>query len=308
MSVTEVATGRTVLPVAGSTFVLAAGQQDRPERWPDALASLRATGCQLVDLADTWVRIDLLDEPQLDFLGSALADAGITLVGVSIVRASVIDPVDGAANLERILRAVAAAARLRAPLVSIGLHRPLNGAQLDGPFWLVPHPRDPDDDATFALVTERIAEICAAAESYDMQVSLELHESTLLDRSGRVRRILRSVASPRLGVNLDLGNLIRVPGAPAETWQETTAALAPDVNYWHMKNYLRAGHPSLGNVVSHQCLLGDGEIDYRSALRTVAGAGYTGPLVVEHYGGDGLWALHEGRRYLETVIEEENLR
>ncbi len=136
-----------------------------------------------------------------------------------------------------------------------------------------------------------------------MNVSLELHEATLLDRSERVLRLLDRTAASNLGVNLDIGNLVRVAGEPAEPWRETVDRLAPHVNYWHLKNYLRVEHLS-GIALSAPCSIDMGEIDYRYALSVVLGHGYTGPLCLEHYGGDAFAAMQRGANYLVGLLSE----
>src|SRR5262249_12845772 len=195
-------------------------------------------------------------------LRTRIRDAGLRLAGASVIRASVLDPGHGPANLARTLRAVDAARALGAPVLSIGFHRPLRGDQLTGPFWMVPHPADDASDAGFARAAALLGEVCARAARHQIAVSLELHEATLLDRSQRVLRLIADTGPVNLGVNLDLGNLVRVPGPLAEPWQDTARRLAPHVSYWHMKNYLRLGHPVSGPVTSAPVALGEGEIDY----------------------------------------------
>jgi sugar phosphate isomerase/epimerase len=299
------------LQIAGSTLPLAAiapsgtaMTEATPRDWADQLTRLRSIGFEAIDLVDGWLRIDQLEERGVRDLRTVIHDLGLTLVGISVIRASVIDPQSGRANLERTRRALHAAAGLGAPMVSVGFHRPLTGRQLEAPFWTVPHPEDHDDDANFALAVERLGALCDEAAALGIDVSLELHESTLLDRSARVLRLLDGVQAPNFGVNLDIGNLIRVPFRPPESWRDTVDALAPHVTYWHLKNYQRLEHPAAGLVLSAPCALGEGEIDYRSALHTVTAAGYRGPLCLEHYGGDALWAMRRSHEYLDTLLAE----
>ena len=290
------------LRIAGSTLPLASGAT--PHAWAEQLARLQTAGFDAFDLVDGWLRIDELDEGGVRDLRSVIESLGLSLVGVSVIRASVIDPRDGEANLERTRRALHAAAGLGTTMVSIGFHRPLTGRQLDAPFWTVPHPEDDDGDANFALAVERLRGLSEEAQTLGIDVSLELHEATLLDRSDRVLRLLDGVDAANLGVNLDIGNLIRVPHRPPETWRATVSALAPRVTYWHLKNYQRLEHPDAGLVLSTPCALGEGEIDYRWALQTLIGAGYRGPLCIEHYGGDALWAMRRSREYLEDLVAD----
>jgi sugar phosphate isomerase/epimerase len=294
--------------IAGSTYALpplpaGAGPRD----WERALRGLARIGFEAIDLVDSWLRFDLLDDAGLAGLGAAIRDAGLRLAGASVIRASMLDPDDGPANLARTLRAVHAAHVLGAPVLSIGFHRPLRGDQLSGPFWLVPHPEDDASEAGFARAAELLGRVCTEAAAHGITVALELHESTLLDRAQRVLRLIDGAAAlgaASLGVNLDLGNLVRVPGPLAEPWQDTARLLAPHVRYWHVKNYLRLGHPVTGPVTTAPVGVGEGEIDYRQALRLVLGAGYRGPLCVEHHHGDALWALAQGREYLRAVLAD----
>jgi sugar phosphate isomerase/epimerase len=291
--------------IAGSTYALPplpAGAA--PPDWERALRGLARIGFEAIDLVDGWLRFDLLNDAGLAGLGTAIRDAGLRLAGASVIRASMLDPDNGPANLARTLRAVHAAQVLGAPVLSIGFHRPLRGDQLSGPFWLVPHPEDDASDAGFDRAAGLLRQVCARAAAHGITVALELHESTLLDRSQRALRLIDGAGAANLGVNLDLGNLVRVPGPLAEPWQDTARQLAPHVCYWHVKNYLRLGHPATGPVTSAPVAVGEGEIDYRQALRIVLGAGYPGPLCVEHHHGDALWALASGREYLLAVLAD----
>ena len=293
------------LVVAGSTLALARpGAPARaadPRCWAEQLKTISALGFDHVDLVSAWVSPGTLDEQRLDDLGGALATAGLALTGVSLVRASIIDPADADANLELTFATLEASARLGVPLVSIGFHRPLQGAQLDGPFWMAPAPQDDAGDASFARAIERLAQVCRRAAELELEVSLELHEGTLLDRGERIVRLLDGVAAPNLGVNLDVGNLVRVPGPLVEPWQATLEACLGRINYWHLKNYIRLEQPASGLALSAPCGLADGEIDYRTAIGRAVEAGYRGALCIEHYGGDPLWVMQQARDYLLSL-------
>lgn len=291
--------------VAGSTLPLRPGAG--PAGWEPELQRLERGGFAAFDLVDAWLRVDRLTPRELAALRGVADGVGLTIAGVSVIRASVIDPRHGEANLERTLRALDAAAALGAGVVGVGFHRPLQGRQLEAPFWMVPHPEDDASDANVALAARRLGVVCDRAAALGLDVALELHESTLLDRSSRVLALLDAVGADNLGVNLDIGNLIRTPFPPAEPWRETAERLAPHVNYWHLKNYVRLEDAS-GSALTAPCPLGDGELDYRWAVATVLAAGYRGPLCIEHYGGDALWAMTRGREYLDALLAELEVR
>lgn len=298
-----------MLEIGGSTLPLARIRDQESRRlagvdvWREDLLRIKACGFDAVDLVDSWLRVDLLDSGELDLLRSVFDATGVCLLGVSVVRASVIEPERGSSNLKRTLAAVDAAARLGSPLISIGFHRELSGPQQREHFWVAPHPEDSDSDENLALACTRVVAICNRAAEHSMLVSLELHESTLLDRSDRVLHLLDRAAAPNLGVNLDIGNLVRVPHDPAEPWRQTVDRLAPHVNYWHLKNYLRVEHES-GLAMSTPCSIDMGEIDYRYALSVLLDNGYRGPLCLEHYGGDAFAAMQRGAGYLNRLLIE----
>lgn len=294
--------------IAGSTLVFAVRPRDEPLReaganaWADELGELREAGFDAVDLVDSWLAPGYLSAAELRELAAALGDTGLRLAGISVVRRSVIDPRDGAANLDYTLRSLDAAAALGAPVVSIGFHRPLTPEQRAASFWLVDPPQDDRADATWALAAERVGRVVARAEELGIGVALELHEGTLLDSAAGALRVIELVGSTSLGVNPDLGNLVRVPEPLAAGWEETLRAVLPHTTYWHVKNYARVERPGL--VVTLPSELEAGHIDYRRALGLALDAGYAGPVCIEHYEGDALGAIARGRAYVEQVVRD----
>jgi sugar phosphate isomerase/epimerase len=296
--------------IAGSTLALAqSGVNGRvaieggPRVWSAELSRLARRGFSTIDFVDAWFPLDGLPERTLHDLRSAIEDAGVRLAGVSVVCCSVIDPEHGQANLERILRSVDATACLGAPVLSIGFHRPLTEEQKTGPFWMRQAPTDKRDEEHWRVAADRVATVSERCARYDIALSLELYEGTLLGDARGALRILEDVNRENVGVNPDIGNLVRVPELMEESWRETIALCSGRINYWHLKNYIRLEHPS-GLVLSTPSPLSSGEIDYRHALAVARAGGYEGPLCIEHYGGDSIWEMEQGRRYLETLLED----
>jgi sugar phosphate isomerase/epimerase len=259
-------------------------------------------GFDAVDLVDSWLAPGYLSAAELRELAAVLGDTGLRLAGISVVRRSVIDPRDGTANLDYTLRSLDAAAALGAPVVSIGFHRPLTPEQRSASFWLVDPPRDDRSEANWALAAERVGRVVARAEELGIAVALELHEGTLLDSAAGALRVIELVGSTSLGVNPDLGNLVRVPEPLAASWEETLRAVLPHTTYWHVKNYARVERPGL--VVTLPSELEAGHVDYRRALGLALDAGYAGPVCIEHYEGDALGAIARGRAYVEQVVRD----
>lgn len=67
------------------------------------------------------------------------------------------------------------------------------------------------------------------------------------------------------------------------------------------------GHVARGGA-AHELLareeLHAGDVGDRLALRTVLAAGYRGPVVVEHDGGDAMWMQEQSRVYLERLLTD----
>jgi sugar phosphate isomerase/epimerase len=300
--------------LAGSTLVLAVRRHEvpvaqlGPSVWARELSELRTAGFDAVDLVDSWLSPAELGDDELGELRDVLAGCELTLAGVSVVRRSVIDPEDGERNLELTLRTVEAAAILGAPVVSIGFHRPLTAAQKAAPFWMAPAPEDDRTPETWALAVARVGQVAARARSLGVEVSLELHEGTLLDSPAGALTIIDRVGAENLGINPDLGNLLRVPAPLERGWEDLLRACLPRMNYWHVKNYARLEHPETGLVLTTPSPLAAGVIDYRGALRIALEHGYAGPICIEHYEGDALEAIASGRRYLEGVLRELGAR
>ena len=272
--------------------------------WARELAEMRQAGFEAIDLVDSWLSPAQMTAVQLLELREILESLGLELAGVSVIRRSVIDPRDGQENLDFTLRSLDAAAALGAPIVSIGLHRPLLPAQKVSQFWMVPGPRDERDDANWALAIERIGVVASRAAELGMEVTLELHENTLVGSVEGAVRIVEGVGASNLGINPDIGNLIRVPQPLAFGWLDILQGALPYMNYWHAKNYIRLEHPATGIALSYPTELETGVVDYREAVRIAVAHGYTGPICIEHYEGDALGAIARGRRYLESVLDE----
>jgi len=300
----------TLLTIAGSTLVLAVRAREKPamelspHEWASELGELRAAGFEAIDLVDSWLTPGAMSESSLRELRAVLDDSGLELAGVSVIRRSMTDPVVGEANLEFTLRSVDASASLGAPIVGIGFHNPLTAQQKEWPFWVVPGYQDARDDETWNIAAKRVGLVAERAAQHGLKVTLELHEGTLLDSPTGAIRIIEQSGASNVGINPDLGNLVRIPARLPAGWLQLIKESLPYMNYWHLKNYMRIEAPEVGVALSYPTDLEFGMIDYRAALRLALAHGYHGPLCIEHYEGDALWAIEKGRRYLEEVMRQ----
>jgi sugar phosphate isomerase/epimerase len=298
--------------VAGSTLALpdrhrsaCTGGSAAASVWSADLAKLRRSGFEAIDLVDTWLSPGELGSGELAELRAVISGLGLTLTGISVIRKSIIDPRDGAANLEHTQASIDAAVALGAPLVCIGFHRPLTAEQSgQWPFWSVDAPGDERDAVVWQLAVTRLREVCQYAAERGIQVSLELYEQTLLGSGADAARLVNDVGAPNLGLNPDLANLYREPRELGETWQETLRRSLPHMNYWHVKNFGRAPVWPAGPFVTFPTAMADGDIDYAEAFRMAASAGYPGPICIEHYGGDRVWEQRSALRYVTWLLDE----
>jgi sugar phosphate isomerase/epimerase len=134
-------------------------------------------------------------------------------------------------------------------------------------------------------------------------ISLEVYEGTYLGDSESSVEFLADIAHDNVGLNPDLGNLVRAQ-EPIEPWEAIAVKLLPLANYWHVKNYARAENPLTGTYLSTPATLPAGLIDYRKAVRYAIAMGFRGAVLAENYGGDGLGVSADNARYLRRLIAD----
>ena len=274
------------------------------ETWLADLRRLGDLGFDAVDITDSWLRPGDLSSSRLGELGSVLRTAGLEALAISAIRRSVIDPAEGDANLAYSHRTIEAASALGCPIVSVGLHRPLLPRQRAALwFWTVDGPRDLQDRETYRQAATRLRELGQHGEEVGVELSLELYEGTLLGTAESAVRLLEQIGHPNVGLNPDIGNLVRQHGViePIDIMLDLTL---PYANYWHLKNYLRLEDSTTGQVLTTPATMEHGVINYRSAIKEAVGLGFRGPFCVEHYGGDMLGIMKTNLEYTRTVIEE----
>lgn len=280
------------------------GESGSPiERWRADLLEVSDAGFGEVDLTDSWVRYGDLSPQQTGDLRESLASAGLAAVSLSAIRRSVIDERHGAEHLAYAHRTLDVAAELGVGVVSVGLHRaltPEQRAQLW--FWTVEGHRDPfDDDEAWALAVTRLRELGRHAGELGMLLSLELYEHTFLGTSASAVRLVEDIGLDVVGLNPDIGNLIRLH-EPVEDWREIAEATMPYANFWHVKNYTRDEDAAAGLFSTVPTSLELGVINYREAVKIALRNGFQGVICVEHYGGDGLSVSATNRDYLRGRV------
>lgn len=277
-------------------------QEAPAERWEATLSQVAGTGFTHVDLTDSWLRVGDLPAARRAELVAVLAGLGLEVPAISTARRSVIDPLRGTENLAYCHRVLEAAPEFGATTVSVGLFQALTEQQREVLwFWTVPGARDPDDPRLWDLAVSRFRELGKHAADLGLSLSLELYEDTYLGTADSAVRLVTDIDLPNVGLNPDLGNLVRLQ-RPVEHWQSMLDKTLPYANYWHVKNYYRMEDPATGTVLTQPAPLELGVINYRSAIAQAVRSGYRGAFCAEHYGGDGLGVSAVNRDYLRTLL------
>jgi len=273
------------------------------EAWSATFSEVAEAGFQCVDLTDSWVRVSDLVPGRLDELKAAAGKGGLRLASVSVSRRSVIDAKEGDANLAYSHRVLDAAAHLGVPVVSFGLHQALTPQQQRQLwFWTAEGHKDPvGDREVWQEAVRRLRELGRHGGEVGVLVSLEMYEDTYLGTSESAVRLVEDIGLETLGLNPDVGNLVRLH-RPVEDWREILQKTLPYTNFWHVKNYFRDEDVARGYYVAVPAPLELGFVNYRDAFAWALQDGFQGVICTEHYGGDGLSVSATNQRYLREKL------
>ncbi len=277
--------------------------QDAPaDAWFENLNEVRGLGFTEVDPTDSWLRIADLGPTRLGEFQDIIKRLGLTVPAISTARRSVIDPELGEENLAYSHRVIDVAPAVGAQIVNLGLLPRLLPAQAEALwFWEQPGRSDPDDQAVWDLAVARFRELGDHASSVGVAIALEMYEDTYIGTADSAVRFVTDIDHPAVGLNPDLGNLVRLH-RPVEAWRSMLAKVLPYTNYWHVKNYYRMEDPASGVILTSPAPLESGMMSYKLAVADALAAGYRGAFCVEHYGGDGLGVCASNRDYLRSVL------
>lgn len=290
-------------PIAASTLSfsgsLAGGRvphEADASHWLAVFEEVAEAGFDQVDLTDSWLRVGDIAPARYDELRAAAAQTNVELASISAIRQSVIHGQRGLENLAYSHRTIDAAAALGIETVSVGLHQELSAAQRQALwFWTERGHRDRPED--WDLAVSRLRELGEHAAQVGVLLSLEMYEDTFLGTGESAVRLVQDIGSASVGLNPDIGNLIRLH-RPIEAWRSLLEATLPYTNYWHVKNYSRTEDPARDLYVALPSTMEVGLIDYRTGIKMALEQGFQGVICTEHYGGDGLSVSATNRDYL----------
>jgi len=243
------------------------------------------TGFEGIEISPQWLDITHLSNTELREFREDAAASGLAISGLNVNR--ILHP-DAASVGSKLLleHAIHVAAILSAPLVTLSFSSPLGDPSR--PFLHGCDVPQAERDQNADLIRD----LAARALPHGFQLSLELHDDGLLDTADLCLDMLQRVASENVGLNPDLGNLVR--SCPDSDWRTTLKSLAPRANNWHVKNY-RGSQPSP---------IWDGRIDYAEAFHIMRAAGYTGWVSIESYFGDVLDLQAKSLAWLKRLASD----
>jgi sugar phosphate isomerase/epimerase len=160
-------------------------------------------------------------------------------------------------------------------------------------------------DSDYEITGREIAVAADFAADLGIEISLEVHDGTIVDNSASALRMLEIVDRPNVGVNPDVKNMLRAKEIPDESWEGFFESLAPHTNYWHCKNVHRIHVPQIGYSTLLYTSLSEGDINYRFAVETMLEAGYNGCMTIEGaVTGDQLDSDRRCLAYCRSLIDE----
>ena len=277
-------------------------QDQSVEGWAATLAEVVDAGFTELDPTDSWLRVADLTPARQDEFFALAKSMRLAIPAISTSRRSVVDPVHGDEYLRYSHRVIDTAARGGATAVSFGFFGPFTPAQQQELwFWTAQGVRNPDDPAERDKAVTRIRELGRHAAEVGIDVVLEMYEDTYVGTADDAVRFVNDVDLPNVGLNPDIGNLIRLH-RPVEHWLSMIEKTVPYAKYWHVKNYLRMEDPASKTVMTHPAPMALGLINYRVAVKKALACGFRGAFLLEHYGGDGLTVCAMNREYLRTIL------
>ncbi|WP_285104555.1 sugar phosphate isomerase/epimerase family protein [Promicromonospora sp. MEB111] len=288
----------------GSTTAAGTPNVDAPaESWRAQLQQVADLGFTDVDPTDAWLSIGELSDARFTELLAVLKETGLSVPSVSTTRRSVIDAGRGDDYLRFGHTIIDRAPELGAEVVNFGFMQALKPAQERALwFWLAEgHHDDLDDKDTYDLAVRRIRELADHARDLGVQISLEMYEDTYIGTPDLAVRFVHDVDRDNVGINPDLGNLVRLH-RPVEDIPTMFEKVLPLTNFWHIKNYTRDEDPATGSYATHPTPLVQGVVNYRAVIRRALELGFEGVFVCEHYGSDSLGVAAINREYIRDVL------
>ena len=253
-------------------------------------ACVADAGFDGIEWSPRWCDYDGLGDTKIGCWADEVIGSGLNVSAINLNRVILTRTDQAAENMRRIDGAIRAAGPLRCDNVNLSLSMPTppdsRRDRLKG--------SDVSCDESERTI-ESLHQLADVAQEHGVTLTLELHDDGLLDTAQLCIETLSRLARTNVGVNPDLGNLIR--NEPFHgNWRAALNLLAPKMTLWHLKNY-RSGRPTA---------IWDGDIDYRGAITTVRDVGFDGWCSIESYFGDDVMRLQrESLAWIQSLSLRE---
>jgi sugar phosphate isomerase/epimerase len=154
-------------------------------------------------------------------------------------------------------------------------------------------PEDPND-ALFGEIVAALREVAGYCQANGQTFRCETGQETPV----ALARVLRAVALPNIGVNLDCANLILYGKANPV---DALGILGQYVLGVHAKD---GRYPTDPNQLGEETPIGQGQVDFPRFIAGLKAAGYRGPITIERE-ASGAWQRADilaSKSYLEALI------
>lgn len=275
--------------------------KDAPaEVWDDAMKQVADLGVTAIDPTDAWVPLAAMTDERVAEFSDVLKANKLTIPSISMTRSSVVDVERGDYYLDFAHKTIDLAPQFGATVVNIGFMQAVTPDQAKALwFWLADGHHD--DPALRDKAVERTRELAEHAQRNGIQLSLEMYEDTYVGTPEEAVQFVKDVDHPAVGINPDLGNLVRLH-RPVPHWSEMFETVLPYCNFWHIKNYTRDFDPATGAYATAPVPLKYGYVNYRTVIRRALELGYSGPFCCEHYGSDSIGVCAENISYIRQIL------
>ncbi len=251
-------------------------------------------------------------ERQVKEFGKRLAGAGLP-IGCVRAGGTLTDAKHGPRNREHQMKAIQFAGWTGAEVVNGALSAPSRypgnpPGSRPGSNSGWPVSQDSSREAMqydFEALARAFQSACDRAANWGVNISVEVHQNSLVDNSWSGALIHKQVDRKNFGLNPDLGNVYWTYDVPEESCDDSIKKLATISVYWHCKNLMRVYHPENERSVFLRVPLPDGEIDYRFAMSAMHGAGYKGYMAIEGaWAGDQFYGDQKSLDYSKAIWAE----
>ena len=270
------------------------------------LQKVRALGYGGIELGTNSVGGPNASREQIRELRKELDDNGVPCVAVR-GGGGLAHPRTANANRQRIEESIRFASQIGCTLVNTTVGTSVV-SNLPGNFVGEPVSQGSSRDAhesDYEVTAQGLQEVAKLATDLGVEISIEVHQHSIVDNSWSAIHLLKLVDRPNVGINPDLGNILWTYDEPEESPEAAITALAPYAKYWHCKNLQRVTIPENRHTIFIRVPLPDGEIDYRFAMSAMVAAGYKGYLAVEGIKlGDQITADGRSIAYCQEVLAE----